>query len=124
MTPLALAATAIGHASNVKHIDNHEPSWWLRARLVDIDTRWAAGTMRDCGHATEAPLIVALWDADRAWCGPCAVVRLKVEGDESYTCDRCGRIERPIQVCALAGRAAVVMLGLCSACNAREVGHR
>lgn len=121
LTPLQIAAAHMGSATNVKHLSNHEPSWWLRTRLVDIDTRWASRRLKSCGHRSNAPWVVALWDDLHAWCLLCAVDRLKLEGDAAYTCDRCGTVERPIQVCAIAANGCVVLLGLCRACNKREV---
>jgi hypothetical protein len=121
ITPLQLAAAQLSNATDVEHLTNHEPSWWLRARLVDIEVRSMSGRLKTCGHRTNAPWVISLWDDQHAWCVPCAAMQLKLEGDEAYTCDRCGVVERPIHVAAIAAQSSVVMLGLCAACNKREV---
>lgn len=122
VTPLQMAAKFMDGAIDVHHLTNHEPSWWLRARLVDIDTRWTAGALRHCGHASQHPKIIALWDDRRAWCLACVPANLYLHDEaENWRCDRCSVISKPIHVVSLAGVDAVVLLGLCTGCQRREV---
>lgn len=123
MTPLNLAGLLQAGNTDVHHLTDHEPSWWLRSRLVDIDTRWTAGTLRDCRHHTPWPLLVGLWMPDAAWCVPCATTQLRPDGEDNHRCDRCGDLDDSLRVVSLAGRACVVLLGLCADCSTKEVGR-
>ncbi len=105
--------------TNVRHVSNHEPSFWLRCKLTEIDTAAINGRVRSCGHGGVG--IVALWQPDRFCCPMCASQVLRLEGEANWTCDRCARVAESISVHTIAGRLAVVIYGLCPDCSSREV---
>lgn len=110
--------------TNVRELANHEPSWWLHARLMQIDRAAINDQLGTCAHFRRGVAgIVALWDDQNVWCLRCSASALHLEGAENYRCDRCGDHADPIQVCTIAGRHAVVVFGLCSPCSQREVGR-
>lgn len=110
--------------SSVESMLNHEPSWWLRRRLAQIDQAALNGRVEVCGHRTPGvPPILALWAPDAAWCVRCAGAALRLEGPENYQCDRCGVHADPIRVCTIAGRRVVVVFGLCAVCHRKEVAR-
>lgn len=114
---LANAATAAG----MRPLWNHEPSWWLRCRLVDLTTRLSTGTLPTCGHLA-IPASVALWDGV-ARCRGC-MPSSRLIGDADRTCDRCGHLCRGvIYPVVLALGAVVVSFGLCPACHDREAAR-
>lgn len=91
----------------------HEPSFWLRGRLISLTT-----APTSCGH--EPLLFASLW-AEMLSCLPCAP-RFRAQGDGDFTCDRCGKVERPIRCCALVWQGLFVSFGLCKACAVAEYG--
>lgn len=102
----------------------HEPSWWLRSRLVDLQARDRAGQLLPCPHLWPgAPAMVALWAPDRAACSTCAPT-LVVTGEADRTCDRCAVVADQVAP-ALVGASPtlVVVFGLCAACFDREAGQ-
>ena len=99
---------------------NHEPSAWLRARLLDITARDAAGTMPRCPHVATGRAAVALWSG-RATCKACVPSERRY-GDEDMTCDRCRALcADVIHPAVMACGRFVVCLGLCADCHRREV---
>lgn len=125
---LARALLDAPSVSQVRQVLDHEPSFWLRARLARIDTAAINGRLSVCGHVTirrlgTSPGIVPLWAPDTLWCVTCAPAALRLVGAANYECDRCGAHADPIQVCTIAGRYAVVVFGLCDECQRREVAR-
>ena len=118
---LADRLSAAAHHHGLTGFPNHEPSFWLRSRLIDIETRVQAGTLRQCGHlGAHGRASVALW-AMVARCRRC-VHADRLHGPEDKTCDRCGHVcEGIIHPGAVAVGPFVVIFGLCPACHRREV---
>ena len=102
---------------------NHEPSFWLRSRLIDIETRAQAGTLRQCGHLgayTRAG--IALWSMV-ARCVDCLPLD-RLSGPADLTCDRCGNVcEGIIHPGVVALGPFIVSFGLCPACQRREAAE-
>lgn len=104
---------------------NHEPSMWLRTRLVDLRTRLATGQLSTCPHLSAGDVgTIALWAPDRAVCTPCAKTELALTGPADRTCDRCTHIVDRIhpEIVAPAPNV-VVLIGLCPPCHRKELGR-
>jgi hypothetical protein len=104
-------ATRMGYA----YTAGHEPSFWLRSRLIDLSCQ----RRRGCRHLA-GPQFAALWDPGVVVCLLCAMT-LRADGDEDLTCDRCRQLQHPtITVCAVVWDDTLVTFGLCDDCAARE----
>jgi hypothetical protein len=117
----AFAALRSGgiHETRIHH--RHEPSFWLRCRLADLDTRALSGRLGACPHANAAPFgILALWAPDTVWCASCSVTAVAVDGDADRTCDRCGRVDDRITGLVVTAGRLLIAAGLCRPCRARE----
>ena len=112
----------VARHTGARLLAGHEPSTWLRGRLVDLVTRWRAGQSLGCAHLPGAEAwLVALWDPARVACPACVPLVL-ASGEEDRTCDRCRIVHldvRPLLVEALPG--VLVTFGLCPSCFGREV---
>ena len=107
----------------MRYADNHEPSLWLRGRLLDVDTRHRTGQTALCAHLPDRqgrPGIVVLWKPDRAACADCAPL-LMPSGGSDLTCDRCGQPTDPPHLMAIR-EAVIVVTALCDACVFKERG--
>lgn len=107
-----------------RYIPDHEASWWLRTRLVDLDTRDRAAQIAHCEHLRGGgPSFAALWAPDRIVCVHC-VPELRLTGDADRTCDRCGAIATGVHpVVVAASETLLVSFGLCRFCFRREMGR-
>ncbi|HMM96714.1 hypothetical protein [Phycicoccus sp.] len=109
----------------VTAIPNHEPSFWLRGRLVDLHTRWAAGQMLGCREVfaptPDTLLVVALWMPEVMVCRSCAPEILKTAAASDLTCDRCATCDRDTRSVAILEQGVVVAFGLCPGCYRREI---
>lgn len=102
-------------------VPDHEPTFWLRARIADVLTRRGLFELNQCGHLNLGVVgVVALWDDARAVCTEC-VPTLSVHGAADHTCDRCAAVT-PITHQHLTVPAAdlLVIFGLCPTCHRRE----
>lgn len=97
------------------HVDHHEPSFWLRSRLVGLTCR----PLPTCGHNN--PTFAALWRPEVV-CALCAPT-LRAQGEDDFRRDRCGVVEHPITLGAVVFHALLVSFGLCSSCAAKEYGE-
>lgn len=111
-------------ATGATYTRNHEPSFWLHLRLVDLRTRWLTGQVLGCPHVRRGqPFMAALWAPGKVTCLHCAEwLAGLATGDEAQTCDRC-RTVGPIHPCAVEFGAAMVAYGLCPACHDRDFGR-
>jgi hypothetical protein len=100
-----------------------EPSFWLRARLVDLRTRLASGLLEPCPHLTNTQQrrVSALWLPDRVSCEPCTGVVFNVSGPSAFTCDRCRQTSRRIFPSRVNAADLTVLFGLCPSCQKLEV---
>lgn len=101
----------------------HEPSFWLRNRLVDFRTRCATGEIRPCQNLRAGTVaMLALWSPDRIVCAGCKA-QLRLPGDADQTSDRCQQVTEVIHPRIVeAAPGLLVMFNLCPACHHAEVG--
>lgn len=119
--PAARMARAAGGGGGMTFVAGHEPSLWLRARLADVATRWAAGDIDTCRHLRLGMVgVAAMWAPRRVVCGSCSP-QLRLTGDADRTCDRCGHVGVPIHAEIVNLGPALVLFGLCPPCHRREV---
>lgn len=104
---------------------DHEPTMWLRGRLVTVLTKHATRMFGQCGHLEKNDDYaghVVLWDDECRMCPGC-FPNYAAEGIENLRCDRCGRIDQDTAPFAvLAASHTTVHGGLCPSCGEREVG--
>lgn len=122
---LARHLQRLAEQTGESYTPGHEPSWWLRSRLVDLHTRGRAGQLDPCPHLRPGTTaFAALWAPDRVVCAGC-VPSLRLTGDADRTCDRCG-IVSPTGVhpaMTAASPSLLVSLGLCRGCLGKEMGR-
>lgn len=101
----------------------HEPSSWVRTRLVAVRASAADGDFEPCQHlraGTEA--IVTPWQSGRVGCAACGPP-LPQAAPEWRTCDRC---QRPAEVIhpeiVEAAPGLSVLFEFCPACHHAELG--
>ena len=115
-------------------IQNHEPSYFLRASMSAIPRLWETEGVHACPHmrddinagSTRLPGITALWAPRCLTCVDCSV-GLRLTGAADRTCDRCQHVVPLDQTIAgliydtkLAGRRLMILFGLCPDCLDRE----
>jgi hypothetical protein len=110
-------------------LDNHEPSWWLRAQLDALPARWETSGVRACRHLRpgQGVGITALYRPDLLTCpGRCADL-FKLDGPADFQCDRChgqsDTLAGVVYDTDFDGMQLLVMFGLCPSCEAKELGR-
>lgn len=128
MSPKSLGVRLEQHATATgnSYVANHEPSFWLRARLADLGTRLLTGQLETCPSLrAHQDAFVALWASDWLACGRLECVhctsRVRLTGDADRTCDRCSAVVDTIHPTVVVGGAnLLVTFGLCGPCHRRE----
>ncbi|PKW25412.1 hypothetical protein [Phycicoccus duodecadis] len=124
MNPAVGYLTHLADQEGVTPIHNHEPSFWLRARLVDLHSRWNTGRMLTCRHVLTQPggvFITALWLPEVMVCTSCAVDALRLPAAADLTCDRCSAPDPKTRAVAVDEQGVIVTFGLCPDCYRREM---
>lgn len=103
--------------------EHHEGSAWLRHRLHGLLTDLRAGRATGCPHHPGGVAFAALWRPGVICCTGCLRDVLGVTGEADRTCDRCAQVVDVIHPDMVAVGGLFVMLGLCPACQHREVGR-
>lgn len=122
----ALRAYAARQSNDFQCITGHEPTLWLRGRLLDLDARWRTGAFTTCEHLRPGVHgVTALWHPDLVTCGPCART-FRLTGEADRTCDRCGVVTDTaagIHPEIMAFGNVAVAFGLCRECHRKELGR-
>lgn len=116
-----------------RFLPNHEPSWWLRAQVDNMLAGWETNGVHACPHVKRsrrrpAVGVTALYLPQVLTCPerPCANA-FKLDGRADFQCDRCHEVFDGIAGVVydihVDGLRLLVMLGLCAACEAREVSR-
>jgi hypothetical protein len=102
-------------------LDNHEPSFWLRGRTLDIGNRWETRQIHQCGHLRTGWVgTIALWDSRIIVCPHCTP-QLMLTGDDDRRCDRCAAVGSTVHPCMVSPAPwLLIAFGLCSPCHERE----
>jgi hypothetical protein len=113
-------------------LTNHEPSWWLRTQVDAVLAGWQTNGVHACPHVKRMRRgtsvgITALHMPEVLTCPDRCRDVFKVDGPEDFTCDRCrSRFDGLTGVIfdiQVDGLRLLVMLGLCEACEIKEVGR-
>lgn len=102
----------------------HEPSAWVRTRLVDLLRRCAEGDFEPCQHlraGTEAT-VVGPWQSGRVGCAACGPPP-RLAAPQWRTCDRCQRPAEAVihHEIVEAAPGLTVLFGFCPACHHAEL---
>lgn len=102
-----------------RRIEHHEPSFWLRSRLLDLETRLLSGDFAVCVHLRPDEVGLTTLTADTVVCGNCMHRIYSAEHDRR--CGRCaGSAVAYTEIVPTAN--AVVFFDLCATCRRKEVG--
>ena len=115
------AGSPAADARPIAVLSGHEPSWWLRAQLVILESGWRSGEALGCPHLGAASIwLAALWRPDLMACPSCAH-HIMATGTENHTCDRCRTVDPGVGPLAIEWRGILVTFGLCPSCFRLEV---